>query len=77
MSQNTIIPFGKHKGKDLLFVAEWDAPYLLWLQTVAKDKLLDDVNAFVKTDYFKDCLREAREEEYEENGSYYWDNQGD
>ena len=38
-----------------------DPNYLLWLQTTAKGKLLDDVNSFIKTDYFKDCLREEQE----------------
>jgi uncharacterized protein (DUF3820 family) len=61
MSQNTIMPFGKYKNRDLLFIAEMDPNYLLWLQTTAKGKLLEDVNSFVKTDYFKDCLREEQE----------------
>jgi uncharacterized protein (DUF3820 family) len=68
--QNQIIPFGKHKGKDLLSVAFDNPKYLLWLQTVANGKLKDNLDLFIATSYFKD-----RYEEYQEAESRFYDAQ--
>jgi uncharacterized protein (DUF3820 family) len=73
--QNQIIPFGKYKGKDLLFVAENNPNYLTWLQTVANGKLKENLDKFLATDYFMDCYREHQEGEeryLDANHDYSW-----
>ena len=69
MSQNTKMPFGKYKGKDLLFIAENNPKYLLWLNTVdLREPLKAAVDSFTATQYFNECL-----EEYLESEAQYWD----
>lgn len=59
MSQNTIMPFGKYKGKDLLFIAENNPKYLIWLNSIElRGTLKTSVNDFVDSEYFIDCLHE-------------------
>lgn len=56
--QSQVMPFGKYKGKDLLFIAENNPKYLLWLKSECelRGKLKDAVWQFVETSYFKECL---------------------
>lgn len=60
MSFNDRIPFGKHKGKDLLFIAEYDVMYLVWLSQLPdlKEPLRTSVVDFVNSNYVKDCIEE-------------------
>lgn len=57
--QNFIMPFGKYKGKDLLFITENNPKYLLWVQTIAQGHLKEAVDSMVKTTYFKDAWLES------------------
>jgi uncharacterized protein (DUF3820 family) len=59
--QNFIMPFGKYKGKDLLFITEENPRYLIWLSTECelKGPLKDAVLQMVETSYFKDALNEV------------------
>jgi uncharacterized protein (DUF3820 family) len=60
-TQNCIIPFGKYKGKDLLFVAEHNPDYLNWLSTVVyESELKTELDKFLKTKYFADCWLEDK-----------------
>jgi hypothetical protein len=64
-TQNCIIPFGKYKGKDLLFVAEHNPHYLNWLSTVVyESELKTELDKFLKTKYFADCWLEDQERRY-------------
>jgi hypothetical protein len=59
MSQNTIVPFGKYKGKDLLYIIENNPRYLLWLNSIElKGDLSVAVPALIETDYFNEALAE-------------------
>lgn len=63
--QNYIIPFGKYKGKDLLFVAENNPQYLNWLGTIVyESELKTELDKFLKTTYFLECLLEDQERRY-------------
>jgi len=57
-AQNCIIPFGKYKGKDLLFVTENNPRYLLWLESVAYGPLKEEIDKLIETDYFWDAVHE-------------------
>lgn len=76
MTQNTMIPFGKYKGHDLLYVAEINPFYLLWLQSVAKGNFKVSIDNFLTTSYFKDCIKEwtvNNEMEYNDYEPYAFD----
>lgn len=64
--QNYVMRFGKHKDKDLLYIAEYDPKYLLWLSNLEDLKSLakDNVHEFIKSSYFQACLKEYQESEY-------------
>lgn len=52
------MPFGKYKGKDLLFIGTFDPPYILWLCNKAqlREPLKTAVTEFSKTQLFRDSL---------------------
>ena len=62
MSQNTIMPFGKYKGKDLLHITEENPRYLLWLGTLKlRGDLKEAVLNLIDSDYFQESLAEYLE----------------
>lgn len=62
--QNLIMPFGKHKGKDLLYIIEWHPKYMLWLSTIElKGKLAEAIPVLIETEYFKESLKEYLQSE--------------
>lgn len=76
MNENYVIPFGKHKGQTLPDVAEENPPYLMWLNTVAKGDLKKNLEDFLETKYFQDCLVEweiNNEMEYCDQEPYAFD----
>jgi hypothetical protein len=68
--QNQIMPFGKYKGKDLLFIGQWNPKYIIWLRDVAelREPLKTAVASFSETRLFKDSLFD-----YEESERQYYD----
>lgn len=63
--QNYKMPFGKYKGKDLLFITENNPKYLIWLDNECElnGNLKSAVSQMVKTSYFKGALDEYLEAE--------------
>jgi hypothetical protein len=70
MNQNFVLPFGKYRGDDLIYVAEVNPKYLLWLKSTAKGELKENLDSFINTNYFKDCLLKIEFNNQIEYGDY-------
>lgn len=58
------MPFGKYKGKDLLYIIETNPRYLLWLNSIElKGDLKTAVPNLIETDYFSEALAEYLDNE--------------
>lgn len=60
------IPFGRYKNKELIQVADKDLKYLIWLESVAKGKLKEELDKIIESEVFQKTLNDFQmsEEQY-------------
>lgn len=59
---NTVIPFGKYKGKTVDEVSEFDGEYIIWLNRSTEFKVSDDLIEAIEQDArdWDDIIEENR-----------------
>ncbi len=60
------IPFGRYKNKELMHVADENPKYLIWLESVAKGKLKEELDKIIESEVFQKTLNDFQmsEEQY-------------
>jgi hypothetical protein len=65
------MPFGKHKGKDINFLLEFETGYFIWLTTIElKGDLAEYVKAKANSRQGRDAIKEYYNDKDSQNDAY-------